>query len=176
MALQSAVEDIAIRAAGYNMPGVIVDGADVLACYRAGRDAIDRARSGEGPTLIEAKVSRLTAHSSDDQQSKYRPQEELESEKLRDPLPRFRDQLREAGMIDDESEARLLAESRKVVEDATDWAEAQSDPDPATAQRHVYADSPPARMDDTLWTGARFMGDGGPLGTLAGSGESTGEG
>jgi 2-oxoisovalerate dehydrogenase E1 component alpha subunit len=176
MALQSAVEDIAIRAAGYNMPGVIVDGADVLACYRAGRAAIDRARSGDGPTLIEAKVSRLTAHSSDDQQSKYRPQEELESEKLRDPLPRFRDQLREAGMIDDESEARLLAESRKVVEDATDWAEAQSDPDPATAQRHVYADSPPARMDDTLWTGARFMGDGGPLGTLAGSGESTGEG
>jgi 2-oxoisovalerate dehydrogenase E1 component alpha subunit len=176
MALQSAVEDIAIRAAGYNMPGVIVDGADVLACYKAGRDAIDRARSGEGPTLIEAKVSRLTAHSSDDQQSKYRPQEELESEKLRDPLPRFRDQLREAGMIDDESEARLLAESRKVVEDATDWAEAQSDPDPATAQRHVYADSPPARMDDELWTGARFMGDGGPLGTLAGSGESTGEG
>ena len=167
MALQSAVEDIAIRAAGYNMPGVIVDGADVLACYKAGRDAIDRARAGEGPTLIEAKVSRLTAHSSDDQHTKYRSAEELESEKGRDPLPRFRDQLRAAGMIDDGSEARLVAESRKVVEDATDWAEAQSDPDPATAQRHVYADSPPARMDDDLWTGARFMGDGGPLGTLA---------
>jgi 2-oxoisovalerate dehydrogenase E1 component alpha subunit len=173
MALQSAVEDIAIRAAGYNMPGVIVDGADVLACYKAGKEAIDRARAGEGPTLIEAKVSRLTAHSSDDQHTKYRSAEELESEKARDPLPRFRDQLRAAGMIDEESEARLLAESRKVVEDATDWAEAQSDPDPATAQRHVYADSPPARMDDELWTGARFMGDGGPLGTLA---ESDGEG
>ena len=167
MALQSAVEDIAIRAAGYNMPGVIVDGADVLACYRAGRDAIDRARAGEGPTLIEAKVSRLTAHSSDDQHTKYRSAEELESEKARDPLPRFRDQLREAGLLDDESEARMLDESRKVVEDATDWAESQSDPDPRTAQRHVYADSPPARMDDLLWTGARFMGDGGPLGTLA---------
>jgi 2-oxoisovalerate dehydrogenase E1 component alpha subunit len=166
MALQSAVPDIAIRAAGYNMPGVIVDGADVLACYKAGRDAIDRARAGEGPTLIEAKVMRLTAHSSDDQHTKYRTAEELESEKGRDPLPLFREQLRSAGLIDDETEQQLLTESRKVVEDATDWAEAQVDPDPATAQRHVYADAPPARMDDPLWTGARFIGDGGPFGVL----------
>ena len=166
MSLQSAVEDIAIRGAGYNMPGVIVDGSDVLACYRAGRDAIERARSGEGPTLIEAKVSRLTAHSSDDQQTKYRTAEELESEKGKDPLPMFRDQLRAAGMIDEEGEAAILAESRKVVEDATDWAESQPDPDPATAQRHVFGDSPPSRMDDPLWTGTRFIGDGGPFGVL----------
>ena len=171
MALQSAVEDIAIRAAGYNMPGVIVDGADVLGCYRSGKAAIDRARSGAGPTLIEAKVTRLTAHSSDDQQSKYRAAEEIEAEKSRDPLPRFRDQLRAAGLLDDESEAKMLAESRKVVEDSTDWAEAQADPDPATAQRHVYGDSPPARMDDPLWTGARFIGDGGPWGVLGGDGD-----
>jgi 2-oxoisovalerate dehydrogenase E1 component alpha subunit len=163
MALQSAVEDIAIRAAGYNMPGVIVDGADVLECYRVGKEAVDRARNGEGPTLIEAKVTRLTAHSSDDQQTKYRAAEEIESEKARDPLPRYRDQLREAGALDDESDARIAAEAKQVVEDATEWAEAQSDPDPATAQRHVYAADPPARMDDPLWTGARFMGDGGPL-------------
>ena len=166
MSLQSAVEDIAIRGAGYGMPGVIIDGADVLACYKAGREAIDRARRGDGPTLIEAKVTRLTAHSSDDQQSKYRSAEELESEKDRDPLPRFRDQLRAAGYIDDASEEQMIAESRKVVEDATDWAEAQSDPDPATAQQHVYADSPPARMDDSLWQSERFIGDGGPWGVL----------
>jgi 2-oxoisovalerate dehydrogenase E1 component alpha subunit len=168
MSLQSAVEDIADRAAGYNMPGVVVDGADVLACYRAGRAAIDRARAGDGPTLIEAKVSRLTAHSSDDQQSKYRPAEELESDKTRDPLPRFRDQLVEAGLLDEAAEAAILEESRRIVEDSTDWAEAQPEPDPATAQRWVYGDAPPARMDDTLWTGDRFMGDGGPFGTLAG--------
>jgi 2-oxoisovalerate dehydrogenase E1 component alpha subunit len=168
MALQSAVEDIAIRAAGYNMPGVIVDGADVLNCYAAGREAIDRARSGQGPTLIEAKVTRLTAHSSDDQQSKYRNADEMEAEKLRDPLPLFRDQLREAGMLDDAIETQMTADSRKVVEDATDWAEAQADPDPATAQQHVYADAPPARMDDPLWQSARFMGDGGPFGILGG--------
>ena len=166
--LQSAVEDIAIRAAGYNMPGVIVDGADVLACYRAGREAIDRARSGAGPTLIEAKVSRLTAHSSDDQQTKYRTQEELDAQMGRDPLPLFRDQLRSAGMLDEATEEQMVAEARKVVEDATDWAEAQTDPDPATAQQHVYANMPPARMDDPLWSGARFIGDGGPWGVLKG--------
>ena len=166
MSLQSAVEDIAIRAAGYNMPGVIVDGADVLNCYAAGKEAIERARRGDGPTLIEAKVTRLTAHSSDDQQSKYRSAEDLESGKSRDPLPLFRDQLREAGMLDEATEEQMVAESRKVVEDATDWAEAQTDPDPATAQRHVYADSPPARMDDPLWESERFIGDGGPWGAL----------
>ncbi|MEA2676292.1 MAG: 2-oxoisovalerate dehydrogenase component alpha subunit [Chloroflexota bacterium] len=170
MALQSAVEDIAIRGAGYNMPGVIIDGIDVLACYKAGKEAIERARRGDGPTLIEAKVTRLTAHSSDDQQTKYRSAEELESEKGRDALPVFRQQLRDAGYLDDATEENMVAEARKVVEDATDWAEAQSDPDPATAQRHVYADMPPARMDDPLWTGERFIGDGGPWGALKGEG------
>jgi 2-oxoisovalerate dehydrogenase E1 component alpha subunit len=163
MSLQSAVEDIAVRGAGYNMPGVVVDGSDVLACYKAGREAIDRARSGEGPTLIEAKVSRLTAHSSDDQHTKYRTVEDIEAEKARDPLPLFRDQLRDVGYLDEEIEEKMLVESRKVVEDATDWAEEQVEPDPQTAQLHVYADAPPARMDDPLWTTARFMGDGGPI-------------
>jgi 2-oxoisovalerate dehydrogenase E1 component alpha subunit len=167
MSLQSAVQDIAIRGAGYNMPGIIVDGADVLNCYAEGRAAIDRARNGDGPTLIEAKVTRLTAHSSDDQQTKYRPAEEMESEKARDPLPRFRDQLRDAGMLDDETEQQVTAESRKVVEDATEWAEAQAEPDPATAQQNVYVSEPPARMDDPLWNGVRFIGDGGPWGALA---------
>ncbi len=171
MSLQSAVTDIAIRGAGYNMPGIIVDGADVLSCYAEGRAAIDRARNGQGPTLIEAKVARLTAHSSDDQQSKYRSADELEAEKGHDPLPRYRDQLREAGMLDEETEAAITADSRKVVEDATDWAEAQSDPDPATAQQNVYDTEPPARMDDPLWHGARFIGDGGPWGVLSEEGE-----
>lgn len=171
MSLQSAVRDIAIRGAGYNMPGVIVDGDDVLNCYAEGKAAIDRARNGEGPTLIEAKVTRLTAHSSDDQQTKYRPADELESEKGRDPLPRFRDQLRAAGMLDEEAEAQITAESRKVVEDATEWAESQAEPDPATAQQNVYASEPPARMDDPLWNGVRFIGDGGPWGALNEGGE-----
>ncbi len=163
MNLQSAVEDIAVRGAGYAMPGIIANGMEVLECYRIGRDAIDRARSGEGPTLIEAKVTRMTAHSSDDQQTKYRSAEDLEAGKGMDPLPRFRQQLLDAGVLDEAEEARIAAESKKVVEDATDWAEEQVDPDPATAQAHVYADAPPARMDDPHWRSTRFMGDGGPL-------------
>jgi 2-oxoisovalerate dehydrogenase E1 component alpha subunit len=139
-ALETAVDDVAVRAAGYAMPGVIVDGADVLECYRAGREAIERARRGDGPTLIEAKVTRLTAHSSDDQQTKYRTAEELEREKERDPLPRFRAQLRDAGILDDGTEERVAAEIKRAVEDATDWAEAQPEPDPSTALRHVYAE------------------------------------
>jgi 2-oxoisovalerate dehydrogenase E1 component subunit alpha len=138
-AMETAVEDVASRAAGYAMPGVIVDGADVLGCYRAGRDAIARARRGEGPTLIEAKVTRLTAHSSDDQQTKYRSAEELERERGRDPLPLFHQQLQEAGILDDAAEERIAAEIRTAVDDSTDWADEQEGPDPATAERHVYA-------------------------------------
>jgi 2-oxoisovalerate dehydrogenase E1 component alpha subunit len=141
MALESAVPDIASRAAAYGFPGVVVDGTDVLACYAAGREAIDRARRGDGPTLIEAKVTRLTGHSSDDQQTRYRSAEELAEALRRDPLVRFREQLREAGVLDGAREDALNAEVRAIVDDATDWAEAQPDPDPATATRHVYADA-----------------------------------
>jgi 2-oxoisovalerate dehydrogenase E1 component alpha subunit len=139
-AMQVSVADVAERASGYGIPGVVVDGTDVLACYAASRDAVARARAGDGPTLIEAKVTRLTAHSSDDQQTKYRSAEELAAEKGHDALPRFRAQLREAGVLTDEIEARLAAEIKAAVEDATDYAEAQPDPDPATATRYVYAD------------------------------------
>lgn len=142
--IECAIEDLAERAAGYAMPGVVVDGADVLACYRAGKAAVERARRGEGATLIEAKVTRLTGHSSDDQQTKYRPAEEIAAERARDPLPRFREQLLDAGVLDRELAARIEAEIRAAVDDATEWAEAQPDPDPATATRHVYADEEPA--------------------------------
>lgn len=141
-AMQVSVADVADRAAGYGMPGVVVDGVDILACYAAARDAVARARAGHGPTLIEAKVTRLTGHSSDDQQTKYRSEGELATERLRDPLPRFREQLREAGVLDDDTEARLTAEIKDAVEDATDFAEAEPDPDPSTAMRHVYGDDP----------------------------------
>ena len=120
---------------------MVVDGTDVLACYAAGREAVERARAGEGPTLIEAKVTRLTAHSSDDQQSKYRSESDLEEGRAQDPLPIFRDRLREAGILDEEVELRLSTEISSLVEDATDFAEAEPDADPATALDHVYGDA-----------------------------------
>jgi 2-oxoisovalerate dehydrogenase E1 component alpha subunit len=139
-AKELARPDVADRASGYGIPGVVVDGSDVLACYRAAKEAVDRARGGDGPTLIEAKVMRLTAHSSDDQQTKYRAAEELELERRRDPVPLFREQLRSAGILDDESIARIEAENRAVVEDATEFAEGQPDPDPATGLDHVFGE------------------------------------
>jgi len=143
-ARQVSVADVADRASGYGIPGIVVDGSDVLACYRASRDAVTRARAGDGPTLIEAKVTRLTAHSSDDQQTKYRSSEELAAERGHDALPRFRDQLRDAGVLTDEIEANLESGIKGTVDEATDYAEAQPDPDPSGATRFVYADPEPA--------------------------------
>ena len=142
-AKQVSVADVAERAAGYGIPGVVVDGADVLGCYAAARTAVERARAGEGPTLIEAKVTRLTAHSSDDQQTKYRSEEELASEKARDPLPKFRAQLVDAGILTPEAEERIAAEIKATVDDATEYAEGQPNPDPATAMKHVFAEDWP---------------------------------
>ena len=143
-AMEVSVADVADRASGYGIPGVVVDGSDVLACYAASRDAVARARAGEGPSLIEAKVTRLTAHSSDDQQTKYRSAEDLDAGKGHDALPVFRGQLRDAGVLTDEIEAAMTAEIDAAVEDATEYAEHEPDPDPATATRYVYADEPEA--------------------------------
>ena len=143
MARQVAGSSVWERAAGYGIPGVLVDGSDVLACYAASQAAVARARAGEGPTLIEARVTRLTAHSSDDQQTKYRSEEELASEKALDPLPLFRAQLADAGILTPEAEARIAAEVTAAVDDATEYSESQPDPDPATAMKWVFAEEWP---------------------------------
>jgi 2-oxoisovalerate dehydrogenase E1 component alpha subunit len=146
---QLAVPDVAARASGYGIPGVIVDGADVLGCYRAAKEAVDRARRGDGPTLIEAKVIRLTAHSSDDQQTKYRSAEELAELQERDPLPRFRKELRDAGVLTDELEATIAAEVKADIDVATEYAEAADDPDPKTAMKWVFAEDWPGETPPT---------------------------
>ena len=143
LARQVAGESVADRASGYGMPGVTVDGTDVLACYAASREAVERARRGEGPTLIEAKVTRLTAHSSDDQQTKYRSEEELAAERGNDPVPRFRQQLVDAGILTPEAEERIAASIKADVDDATDYAEGQPDPHPSTAMQWVFAEQWP---------------------------------
>jgi 2-oxoisovalerate dehydrogenase E1 component alpha subunit len=140
---QLPIENVADRAAGYGMPGFVVDGADVLACYRIAKEAVDRARRGEGSTVIEAKVIRLTGHSSDDQQTKYRSADELADLQNKDPLPRFRGELRDAGVLTDELEAKIAAEVKAEVEDATTYAEEAPEPDPATAMKWVFAEDWP---------------------------------
>ncbi|HEY7199120.1 MAG TPA: thiamine pyrophosphate-dependent dehydrogenase E1 component subunit alpha [Candidatus Dormibacteraeota bacterium] len=138
--LQMGVDSVAERARGYGMAGATVDGGDVLAMYETTREAVERARSGGGPTLIDAKVARFTSHSSDDDQRRYRPQEELEALLRRDPLERFRNYLMDEGLLTDDADERVQQECTAEVDDAVRAAEAAPQPDPADLERHVFAD------------------------------------
>ncbi len=101
---QVACEKISDRAAGYGMPGVTVDGNDLLEVYRVVKEARERASKGEGPTLIETVSYRLTPHSSDDDDSSYREREEVEEAKKQDPLLLYKAYLQEAGLLGEEEE------------------------------------------------------------------------
>jgi len=145
--LQMAIQDVAVRAQGYNMPGVVVDGQDVPEVYRVTREAADRARAGEGPSLIEAKVHRFTSHSSDDDQRAYRPEAEIKKEASEDCLPRFRDHLFDQGAFSEQDEKDLRAEVRKEIDAATQAAEDAPYPAPEDALLHVYGSEPPTREE-----------------------------
>ncbi len=134
---------VAARAAGYGMPGVSGDGNDPIACYAAAREAHDRARRGEGPTLIEAHVVRLTSHSSDDDQRRYRDPAEVEELKAHDPIPAFAAELRELGVLDDATDEQLRAEVKAEINEASTRAEARPDPTSHDAHERVYADPIP---------------------------------
>ena len=140
---QVAGGSVSARGAGYGMPGVDVDGGDVLACYGAAREAHERARRGEGPTLIEAHVVRLTSHSSDDDQRRYRDPAEVEALKERDPIPRFAAELRSVGVLTDERDEALRAEVKAEVNEASARAEARPEPDAGQAHERVYAEPIP---------------------------------
>ena len=101
-------------------------------------------------------MTRLTAHSSDDQQTKYRSAEELAEEKGRDALPHFRDQLRAAGVLTEPVEAALVEELAAVVQDATDFAEGEPDPDPSTAMGWVFAEDWPSETPPAWGFGPRL--------------------
>jgi 2-oxoisovalerate dehydrogenase E1 component alpha subunit len=174
LARQVAGSSVADRAAGYGIPGVTVDGSDVLACYAATRDAVARARAGDGPSLIEAKVTRLTGHSSDDQQTKYRSEEELLADRALDPVPKFKAQLVEAGVLTAEAEARITASIVAAVDDATEYAESQPDPQPSTAMKHVYAQDWPSETPPP-W-GLGVSDESGEDATEPGPSEPAGEG
>ena len=137
--LQTAEPQISKRAAGYGFPGVTVDGSDALAVYQAVTKAVERARLGKGPTLVETKTARIMPHSSSDDHLRYRSQEELNAEKDLDPLPRFRDILISAGILDEESVQILRKSVNQEVEDAIASADAAQSPDPESAFTGVYA-------------------------------------
>jgi 2-oxoisovalerate dehydrogenase E1 component alpha subunit len=137
---QMAVADVASRAEGYGIPGFVVDGNDVLACFRVMKDAHDRARAGEGPTLIECKTYRFLPHTSDDDDKSYRSREEVEERRSHDPIERFATYLVEAGIADRDALQAVHDEVKAQVEAAITAAWDAPDPDPTTATRHVFAE------------------------------------
>jgi 2-oxoisovalerate dehydrogenase E1 component alpha subunit len=137
--LQMANPNVAERAAGYGIAGATVDGTDVPACYAVCRDAVNRARRGEGPTLIDAKIWRINSHTSEDNHLKYRTKEEVAEAAGHDPIARFSAWLFERGWIDNQHADQLQAECDKEASDAADWAEQQPDPVPEDALKNVFA-------------------------------------
>ncbi|MYL53595.1 thiamine pyrophosphate-dependent dehydrogenase E1 component subunit alpha [Pontibacillus yanchengensis] len=138
---QIACEKVSDRAQGYGMPGYTVDGNDPLAVYEAVKEAADRARRGEGPSLIETVSYRLTAHSSDDDDRTYREQEEVEEAKKKDSLITFKAYLQEVGVLTDEKEQQLEDELKNIINDATDYAENAPYAEPESALKYVYAEN-----------------------------------
>jgi 2-oxoisovalerate dehydrogenase E1 component alpha subunit len=132
------VPSVAQRAAGYGIPGVTVDGNDVVAVYEAMTTAVARARRGEGPTLLECRTYRLVPHSSDDDDRTYRSAEEVESWRARDPIVRLRERLLRQGLMTVEEDEALRAELAAEVERATEEAWAAPDPRPEDTVKHVY--------------------------------------
>ena len=137
--LQMANPNIADRAAGYGIPGVTVDGTDVPGSYTVCREAVARARRGEGPTLIDAKVWRLNAHTSEDNHLKYRGKEEIEEAARHDPIARFNAWLLERRWLTADEAGSIQAECDKEASEAADWAEQQPDPLAEDAMKNVFA-------------------------------------
>ncbi len=136
---QMAVDSIASRAEGYGMPGIEVDGCDIVAVFEATTEAARRARAGQGPSLIEAHVERYLPHTSDDDDTRYRAAEELEEARKRDPLIVLSEQLQESGLLNDDLNSEFRSEALRVVNEATDAVESAPYPEVDGFREHVYA-------------------------------------
>ncbi len=135
---QMVSPDIAGRAKGYGLPGVCIDGNDVLAVYRATRAAADRARRGGGPTLIECKTMRMKGHAEHDD-ARYVPKNIVEKWRRKDPILRFDKYLRAKKLITGSEEAQLRARIEKEIREETAFAEASPLPVPEDVAGPVYA-------------------------------------
>jgi TPP-dependent pyruvate/acetoin dehydrogenase alpha subunit len=132
------VEHLADRAAAYGFDGVVVDGTDVLAVYREAKRAIEKAREGGGPTLIESKTLRMEGHAVHDD-AFYVPKELFEEWARRDPIERYRTWLRENAEMSDEEEEEIAGRVKKILNDSLHRAEESPQPDPATLTQGVFA-------------------------------------
>jgi pyruvate dehydrogenase E1 component alpha subunit len=137
----SSLYDISQKASAYAMPAAVADGMDVLDMYRVTKEAVERARAGEGPTLIEARTYRFVGHSmSDPVHGVYRTKEDVEAEKEKDPIRSFADLLAEADILSQEELEEMDAEVKRVSEEAGEFAENSADPEPESLYQDVYAE------------------------------------
>lgn len=136
--LQMRNPNVADRAAGYGIPGVTIDGTDVPASFAACREAVARARRGEGPTLIDAKIWRLNSHTSEDNQVKYRGTAEIEEAAKHDPIAGFNAWLIDRGWITVDEADEVQSRYDQEASEAADWAEQQPDPEPEDTLKNVF--------------------------------------
>jgi pyruvate dehydrogenase E1 component alpha subunit len=145
---QTAAETLADKAVGYGIPGVRVDGGDVLAVYEATRLAVARARAGEGPTFIEAVTYRTAPHATADDQRLYIDLERVEDEKKNECVGRYERYLRRIGVLSDEYAEQVRAEAADVMRAGIAQAEAEPPADVSLIFEHTYADSPAAFAEE----------------------------
>src|SRR6266542_2111080 len=145
---QTRAETLADKAVGYGIPGVRVDGGDVLAVFEATRDAVVRARAGEGPTLIEAVTYRAAPHATADDPRAYIDLERVEEEKRHECLGRYESYLRRLGLLSEEAAEAARAEAADLLRAGIAAAEAERPPEPAVIFEHAYAEPPPSLEDD----------------------------
>lgn len=144
---QTGVEVLADKAKAYGMPGIQVDGNDILAVYKATKEAVERARKGEGPTLLELKTYRTGPHSSSDDPSRYRDQAETEAWLKRDPIELFRQRLEEWGLWNGEYEQEVRETIREKINQAIQHAESLPQPEWETLFDNVYSYEPQSLAD-----------------------------
>jgi len=142
---QTASENSACKAEAYGFEGVQVDGNDVIGVYQATKEAVDKARNGGGPTLIEAVTYRLGGHSSSDDPSRYRDESEVEIWKNRCPIERLRAYLESQGMWDEENENKLMADLNDEISSAVEKVEAAPAPELKSLFEDIY-DEPTSNL------------------------------
>ena len=137
---QTHSETIAQKAIAYGFEGIQVDGMDIFGIYKAMKDAVEKARAGKGPTLIEAFTYRLCDHSTSDDASRYRPKEELEAWSKKDSVERLEKYMRKKGLLDDVYKEKVLKQSQEIVEKSVTEFEKIQAPDPKDIFKYVFAE------------------------------------
>src|SRR6187200_1776256 len=140
LSAQTAAEALVDKAAGYGMPGVRVDGGDVLAVYEATREAVERGRAGDGPTLIEAVTYRCAPHATADDPSAYIDPERVELERANECVGRYERYLRRLGLLGDDLVESIAADAKEAMRAGIAAAEALPEPDPDLVTRNAYAE------------------------------------